>query len=453
MAASAGAAVAPGPRGSKLLRTLVALQRDPLTGFQQVTREYGDVVHFPLLHRSFYLVAHPEDIAHVLHENSRNYRKGTRTYAKIRGLLGDGLVTSDGEVWQRQRQLVQPAFHHRQIAGFASIVTQMTAEALARWRERAERGEAVEVAGEMAHLTLRIVGPALFGTEVGTRKDSVGAAINMALEHTARRAEGLLDLGNFPTPRQRRFRRALAQLDGLVSRLIAERRHGSAGRHDLLSLLLGARGEETGQGLSDAELRDQVLTLLLAGHETTATALTWSCFLLASHPEAQHRLRAEVAEVLGGRTPEHADLASLPYTRRVLQEAMRLFPPLWLIERQAVEADVIAGYPIPAGSTLALSQYVTHRHVAFWEDPDRFDPERFLPERIAARPRYSYFPFGGGPRACVGAGFAMMEAQLILAMIAQSYRLEMLPDQQVAPSAGITLRPRGPVWMRMRAAR
>jgi cytochrome P450 len=448
LAGDAAARAAPGPRGARLLATLLALRKDPLAGFLRATREHGDLVYFPLRHRSFYLAAHPADVARVLYENHGNYRKGTRTYAKIRGLLGNGLVTSDGETWRRQRRLMQPAFHHQRIAAFAPVVAGMAGEALEGWRPRARRGEPVDIAAEMTRLTLGIAGRTLLGAEVGPVSGPVSAAIATALEHTARRAEGLLDLGDPPTPGRRRFRRALARLDALVARLVEERR-GAAARHDLLSLLLEARDERTGEGLDPAELRDQVLTLLLAGHETTATALTWTGHLLARHPEVQERLRREVAEALGSRVPTAADLPGLRYTRMVLQESMRLFPPFWLIERRAVEGDVLGGHPIPAGSTVALSPYVTQRHAAFWEDPDRFDPERFLPERVAARPRYAYFPFGGGPRACIGAGFAMMEGQVILAMLVQRYRLAPAPGERVTTAAGITLRPRGPVRTRI----
>jgi cytochrome P450 len=437
----------------KLLKTLLTLRKDPLAGFLQVTREYGYLVHFPLRHRSFYLVTHPADIARVLHENHRNYRKQTRTYAKIRGLLGDGLVTSDGDVWRRQRRLMQPAFQHQQIAGFAPIVTELAGAVLESWRAPERRGEPIDIGGEMTHLTLGIVGRTLFGDEIRHGSDRVSTAISTALEHTARRAEGFFDPGGIPTPGRRRFRRALAQLDELVYSLIEERRGEGPGRHDLLSLLLEARDEQTGGSLSDAELRDQVLTLLLAGHETTATVLTWTCYLLARDPDVQERLRDEVGQVLGTRTPTNADLPALPFTRMVLQEAMRLYPPFWLIERHATGDDVLSGLSIPAGSTLALCQYVTHRHPAFWEEPERFEPERFLPEKIAARPRYAYFPFGGGPRACLGAGFAMMEAQLILAMLVQRYRSSPAPGPPVVPSAGITLRPRTPILLRVEPVR
>lgn len=435
MAASYVAVRPPGPRGRNLLSSVLALRRHPAEGLLRARREYGDLVFFPLGRRSFYLVSHPRDVARVLHENHGNYRKTTRTYAKIRDLLGDGLVTSDGATWRRQRSLVQPAFHQRQVARFAGTVTDMTARALDRWEPRRRRGQPIDFGAEMRRLTLGIVGRALFGTDVGHDRDSIGHDITCALDHTSHRAEAFFDLPRLPTPRQRRFRRALPRLDRVVHRLIDQRRRDPGDRNDLLSILLGARDEETGQGLSDAEIRDQVLTLLLAGHETTATALTWTAYLLTRHPDVQDRVRDDL--------PDH------PFTRRVLQESMRLFPPFWSIERSAATSDTLAGHTIPAGATITLSQYVTHRDPGIWPDPDRFDPDRFLPDQVAARPRYAYFPFGGGPRACIGAGFAMAEAQLILSMLVHRYRLSLEPEQRVRTAAGITLRPRSPILMRL----
>lgn len=442
---------APGPRGVALCRALLGLARDPLSEFRRATEEFGSVVHFSFGSRSFHLIAHPSDIAHVLHGNQRNYRKDTRTYAKIRDILGDGLVTSDGDTWQRQRALVQPAFHHEQISLFASTVVELTRDVLAGWRRHAVDGGTVDIGAEMTRLTLNIVARALFGVRAEVATGSTNAAITCALSHTAARAEGFFDFGNLPTPGGRRFRRALAQLDRLVGELIDERRRVPPERTDLLSLLLRARDEESGEGLGDAELRDQVLTLLLAGHETTATVLTWTSHLLARNPAVQDRLRAQIEATLNHEAPTYRCLTRLPYLRMVVQESMRLYPPFWLIERAAVQDDVLGGYAIAAGSTIALSQYVTHRHPSFWRDPDTFDPDRFLPEHVASRPRFAYFPFGGGARSCVGAGFAMMEAQLVLAMLIQQYRLIPVSAEQVRPAAGITLRPHAAVLMRMEA--
>lgn len=431
---------APGPRGLGLLRTVAALRRDPLRALLAARAELGDVVRFPLLHRTFFLVAHPDGVDRVLHANAGNYRKQTRTYAKIRELMGEGLVTSDGGTWRRHRELVQPAFHHRQIERFAAVVHRNTAELLDEWcRHPAHAPIALE--RDIRHLTLRTVGHALFGQEVGTRPGSIGADITAALAYCGRRAEGVFDPGWLPTPSRRAFSRARSRLDALVSRLIAERTLRSSDP-DMLSMLLDARDPETGDGLSEDEIRDQVLTLLLAGHETTATTLVWTCHLLCKHPDVQERLASEAAAVLGGRAPGFNDLRRLPYSSMVLHESMRLFPPIWMVERRAMAEDEVGGFRIPAGSIIALSQYVTHRHPDVWEEPERFRPERFRPENAAGRPRGAYFPFGGGPRGCIGAGFALMEAQLVLAMLLQRFRIDSLPGQRVAARAGITLRPR-----------
>lgn len=442
---------APGPRGLDVLRRVAALRRDPLRALLAARADLGDVVRFPLLHRSFFLVAHPEGVDHVLHANAANYRKCTRTYRKIRELMGDGLVTSEGTGWRRQRDLVQPAFRHQQIDRFAAVVARNTAELVDRW-SRLPDHQPTPLEREIRHLTLRTVGHTLLGQEVGTHPGSTGAAIVTALAYSGRRAEALLDPWRLPTPARRAFIRARSLLDVLVARLIDERASRPA-EPDLLSMLLDARDPETGEGLCRAEIRDQVLTILLAGHETTATALVWTCFLLSEHPAVQERLAAEAAAVLAGRPAEFSDLVRLRYTRMVLEESMRLFPPIWMVERRCTEADEIGGFHIPAGSIVALSQYVTHRHPDVWEEPERFRPERFRPERARGRPRGGYFPFGGGPRGCIGAGFAMMEAQLILAMLCERFRLEPVSGQRVQTRGGITLRPRRHLWLHLRHRR
>lgn len=407
------------------------------------------MVLLPFGHRAFYLITHPEDVARVLQKNASGYTKSTRTYAKIRSLLGDGLLTSEGPDWVRQRRLVQPAFHARRIQEFAALVAELAAESAETWAVTARRGHPVELGTEMTRLTLRIVGHAFFGTEIGERSDAIGSAIRTALRHTSRRAEGVLDLGAFPTPGSRRFGRALRTLEQLVSEIVEETRQRPGESRHLLSLLLEARDGDTGETLDDREIRDQVLTLLLAGHETTATALAWTSYLLSRNPAEQDRLGMEVTRVLNGRLVSHADLGDLPYTRAVVQEALRLFPPLWLIERRARVEDLIGGVRVPASATIALSPYVTHRHPQFWTDPDRFDPGRFLSGAAGNRVPFAYFPFGGGPRACIGAGFAMMEAELILATLASRFRLEPASGREVRPRPGVTLRPAGPILVQL----
>lgn len=434
----------PGPRGLDVPWTLLALRDDPLGALLEVRRKHGDLAYLPLLHRGFFLATHPRHVDHVLRSSADRYRKGTRSYAKIRALLGDGLVTSEGDKWRRHRALIQPALHPQRIAGFRSIVAALTDETLEGWREPAARGEPIAIDREMRRLTLRIVGRALFGREIGVGAGSLGAAIDTALRFTARRVEGLVDPGWMPTPARRRFHKALTRLDRTVHRLLEEPRPPGTDAGNLLSMLVEAR-EAGDRSMTDDELRDQVLTLLLAGHETTAAALTWTLHRLGRHPGVQDRVREEAAA-----GPVVPDLRELAYTRTVVQESMRLFPPVWMIERRAAVEDTIDGYRIPAGSVIALSQYVTHRHPAFWPDPERFDPDRFRADQSARRPRSAYFPFGAGPRTCVGAGFATMETVLIVAMVTGRYRLESAPGPDPEPRPGITLRPSGPLPLQVR---
>lgn len=319
---------------------------------------------------------------------------------------------------------------------------------LDRWRTHAEQGRAVDVFSEMMRLTLEIVGRTLLSSDVSGDTDAVGQAVTILREHVNYRAMRLFTLPErFPTPRNLRFKRALRTVDTVVYGMIEERRRAGRDTGDLLSMLLLTRDEETGEGMSDKQLRDEVMTIFLAGHETTASVLAWTWYLLSAHPEVEGRLHDELSQVLDGRPPTFEDLPHLKYTRMVIEESIRLYPPAWSVGRTAIADDEIGGYRIPANSQVTLSPYVTHRHRAFWENPERFDPERFTPERVAERPRYAYFPFGGGPRQCIGNEFAMMEAQLILAMVAKTYRLRQIPGHPVEPEPVITLRPRHGVLM------
>ena len=438
-----GRHIAPGPRGSILFGNLYDVRRDPLRFYLEAQRHYGDVVRL----RSFYpftwhLISHPDDIEHVLRGNYQNYPKGM-LIKQVAALAGQGLVTSEGELWLRQRRLAQPAFHRQRLAALAGTMAGAAEALVERWHAPAMREQPIDVAVEMMRLTLQVVGQALFSTDISGAADAVGRAMPVALEHIDYRMTHIKLLPDrFPTPRNRRFWQAKRTLDQVVYNTIEERRRAGTDQGDLLSMLLLARDEETGTGMSDTLLRDEVMTILVAGHETTAVALSWTWYLLAQHPEVERRLHAELDAVLGGRTPTFEDLPSLPYTKMVIEETMRLYPPAWGMVRQAREADEIGGYHIPANSIIAIVQYVTHRHQDFWDRPEEFDPERFTPERSASRPRFAYFPFGGGPRQCIGNNFAMMEAQLILATVAQRYRLRLVPGHPVEPRPMLTLRPR-----------
>lgn len=327
-------------------------------------------------------------------------------------------------------------------------MTEAAASMLERWRAPAAAGQPVDLMAEMSALTLSVVGRALFSMDLTGDAAEVGRAMLIALEHLTHQMTHFLPMPPIvPTPRNLRFRRARRELDRVVFGIIDQRRHAGTDAGDLLSMLLLARDAETGEGMSDRQLRDEVMTFILAGHETTAVTLAWVWHLLSMHPRVEERLRAEVTEVLGSRTPTMKDLADLAFTKRVVEETMRLFPAVPALSRQTIAADEIGGYQIPANTVLFMSPYVTQRLPGLWEEPEKFDPDRFTVERSAGRPRFAYFPFGGGPRLCIGNEFAMMEAQLILAMVVQRYRLLAVPGHVVEPEVRVTLRPRTGVMM------
>ena len=433
----------PGPRYWTPISGGRELRRDPLGYVAALARDFGDIVLLRLGHIRVYLLFHPDHIRHILQENHTNYVKGP-IIARTKVLIGEGLFTSEGDFWRRQRRLAQPAFHRARIAGFVDTMVRATSERLAGWERHAARGEPFDVAAEMSELTLRVVGRTLFGGDLSGQAAAVGRALHDALEFTADRSMRYLALPlALPIRRHRVFRRARAELDRVVYDVIDARRRNGVRDDDLLGMLMSARDEETGEGMTPRQLRDEVMTFFLAGHETTAVALAWTWYLLAGHPEVASRLRDEIAGVLADRPPTLEDMPRLPLVRQVVEEDMRLYPPVWGIGRQALRDDTIGGYAIPAGSVVNASPYVTHRHPAFWPDPERFDPERFAPEVASRRPRFAYFPFSGGPRLCIGETFALVEAQIVVAMVMQRYRLGLLPGHVVVPQVHLTLRPRG----------
>jgi cytochrome P450 len=415
-------------------------------------REHGDVVRMrfggPLVG---YLIVHPDGVKHVLQDHAANYGKDPWYNDKLRAVLGDGLFTSEGASWRHQRRLAQPAFHRQRIAALGVAMTEASQALADAWRRREHPSEPVDVWREMMGLTMRIVSRSLLGSEVGSDTSFIGEAIETSVDYTYGRMESYLDLpGKLPLPSTLRFRSALAQLDAIAYRVIKEKRGRPEVSGDLLSLLLSARDEETDECLSDRELRDQVMTIFLAGHETTAVALSWTWYLLSRHPEIRRRLLNELSDVLGGRVPTVDDLTQLPYLGHVVDEALRLFPPAWILSRRPIEDDEIMGYRIPARAPVFLSPYLTHRHPTFWSNPEGVDPGRFEAEVVAARPRFAYFPFGGGPRQCIGLAFASVEARLVLATIAQVFLLDLVPGHPVALDPRITLRPRYGLPMTLR---
>jgi cytochrome P450 len=421
-----------------MLGQLLAFRRDPLEFLSRIAREYpGDVVRFRPGPRDSYLLKDPELVKEVLVTRQHDFRKSRGLeWAKL--FLGEGLLTSEGDFHTRQRRLAQPAFHRQRIGGYADDMVRRTVAARDRW----SAGQVLDVDGEMMRLTLGVVCSTLFGTDVASA-DEVREDLATIIELFPRFSLPLFGLiQKLPLPSNARFNRALARMDALVYRIIAERQRDPSDRGDLLSMLLLARDEEGGGRMSDRQLRDEVFTLLLAGHETTSNALTWAWYLLSQNPEADARWREELRRVLGERAATALDLPALRYTEMVLAESMRLFPPAWAMGRRALRDLTLGGFPIRKGDIVTVSPYVMHRDERFWPDPLRFDPDRFTAEAKAARPRFAYFPFGAGARSCIGEPFAWMEGVLLLATIGQRWRLRLQPGQVVEPKALMTLRPR-----------
>jgi cytochrome P450 len=430
---------------------------DRLGFLVRTARDYGGVARFVIRGRSVFLVTAPDSVKRVLQDNADNYGRKTRSVAALRDTLGNGLLTTTGPSWWRNRRLAQPSFHKQRLAGFAGIMAEASADFVDRLARAGAGGACFDVVPELSRLTLRILGRCLFERELTDDADAVGGALQVVLHHTIHKLGSLIPLpGAVPTPRNLRFRNALRALDKVVLSLIGERRRAGTDRGDLLSALLAARDEETGEGLDDRQLRDEVMTLLLAGHETTAMALSWTFYLLSLHPGARRAVEGEVDAALApGARARVEDLPRLRQTRMVLDESLRLYPPAWVITRSADGPDELGGYAIPAGSAVLLSPYVTQHDPALWDDPEGFDPERFAPERVTpeaeeARPRYAYYPFGGGPHLCIGAGFAIMEATIVLATVARHLRLDLEPGRPVAIDPLVTLRPKPGIWMTAR---
>ena len=442
----------PGPEGLPVLGSIVDVRKDPLEMFERGRREYGDTVRYRFGPFDMVAIHRPEDIRTVLLERAEDFHKSP-TYE---GLKLEGLLTSEGAFWKRQRKLMTPAFHHKRLLGFCEHMVGCASDLADEWDQLAsgERPPIIDLHAQMLSLTFRIVGLTLFSTELSDKAGDMGPALATVLEHANHLAVSMLLAPPtwLPTPRNVRFQAAMKVVDDVVLGIIAERRRTHEDTGDLLSMLMAAT-DETGEiHMSDRELRDEVATLVLAGHETTAQALTWTFMLLSRHPEIERRVVAEIQAVCGDRPPTMQDLPALEYTGRVIDEAMRLYPPAWLFERQALVDLELDGYFIPAGTLVAVSPWVLHRHPEHWPNPEGFDPDRFLPERVAARPRYTYLPFGGGPRQCIGVNFALYEAKLVLATLLQRYSAELLPAQDLRTEAAVTLRPAHgmKMWLRKR---
>jgi cytochrome P450 len=438
----------PAMKGRAILGVWREYLRNPPAFLEKAARECGDVVRFRLVHENAYLLNHPDWIKEVLVTNQTNFTK-SRMLERARMLLGDGLLTSEGDFHRRQRRLVQPAFHRDRLAGYAASMV----EGAARWRDQWHTGAELDVSQSMMRLSMAIVARTLFSADIASEADEISAALGQVFELF----EALLMpfsqwLEKLPLPSVRRFERARDRLDQTIYRLIAERRASGRDTGDLLSMLLLSQDEEgdsgkSGRGMSDEQVRDEALTLLLAGHETTANALTWTWYLLSQNPDAEAKLHAELDYVLAGRLPTLEDVPALGYTEGVFAEALRLYPPAWAIGRRAKQDFSIGEFKIPARSIVLMSPWVVQRDARWFPDPLRFAPERWKPEESEARPKFSYFPFGGGARVCVGERFAWMEGVLVIAAIAGRWRFRMAPGQHVDTKARITLRPKYPLRM------
>jgi cytochrome P450 len=449
-------AVVPKYRSAPWLGPTLEVQRDPLGFLFKVAQQHGDVAQIDFIGVKAFLVTHPRDVERILVEKQRSYPKQTRGYRALRLILGNGMLTSEGSFWLRQRRLAQPAFHRERLKGFLELMTSSTEGMIDAWKPKLG-GPAFDIAPEMMSLTLKIVCEALMSTDVGSHTGEVGEALSTILAECLHRTVSPLLLPlSVPSPRNRRFVRARAVLDGVVNELIAARRKqgepylGPGGRADLLSMLMSAKDEDTGEQMTDAQLRDEVMTLILAGHETTANALTWTLSLLSRHSDVERKLRAELAQVLGNGPVTLEALSRLTYLESVLKESMRLYPPVWSLARLVTEDDTLGGYRIPARSIVLMSPYITHRDPRFWPNPEGFDPDRWS-QPDEHRPRYAYFPFSGGPRKCIGDVFAMMEAKVVLATLLPKVKLTLAPGETPHPEPLITLRVKG--GARMHAAK
>ncbi len=393
------------------------------------------------------VMVNSSELAHALLVEHADAFHKPQVFRFLKTLIGNGLLTSDGEEWRSQRHLAAPAFQHRRIAAYAQVIANYAEQAQAEWHD----GAKIDVVNEMMRLTLRIAGKTLFDTDVLGDTEEIGVALGAALHYIDQQGSRLLaPPPSWPTPANLRHRKTIARLDAIVARMIAERRASGEDKGDLLSMLLAVRDEGNGAGMTDRQVRDEAMTLLLAGHETTAIVLAWSLVLLARHPHIYARLRDEACAALCGRTPTFEDLPKLPYALQVFKEAMRLYPPVYVTARSATRDVELCGRRIAKGTLVLLSPYTMHRRPEYFAAPERFDPERFAPEGAQRWPRHAYIPFGGGRRICIGNHFALMQGQLILATLAQRLALQLAPSQRVAADPRLTLRPKGRITMTAR---
>ena len=415
-------------------RGIRAMVREPLQFFQSITSEYGDIVCYRPAPEPAYLINHPDYIRHVLVDNNRNYTKATSSNLLFNKVIGEGLLTSEGERWRKQRRMMQPTFHHTRIEQLDSMIVEATLSMLVQWQKKFEANEPIDVTREMSALTLTITTRSLFGVDLKDEVREVGEVIDRAASYLEK-------------PSNPRLIQSVQEFGAVVDRIIHQRKQDFKDGGDLLSAMIMARDEKTGAAMDDEQLRYQVMTLMLAGYETTASTLSWTWYLLSQDAAVVKRLRDEVRKVLQGRPPQFSDLEHMPYIEMVLDESLRLFPTAWTLGRRAIANDEIDGYHIPADTVIAICIYTLHRHPNFWDRPDAFDPERFTAENIKKRNKFAYIPFGAGPRQCIGNNFGLMEAALVMASVLQRFELHLMPGMDIQPQPLFVLRPNRDMMM------
>jgi cytochrome P450 len=441
--------IPPGPKGWPLVGVTLEVRRDPLGTMRRVAREYGDIVSLPIAFQDRILLSHPDYVEQLLVIQQGNFHKSELTKRVTEGLLGQGLLISEGEFWRRQRRLAQPAFHRSRIHEYAATMLESAQAQIRPWHDGEER----DVASEMMSLTLDVAVRTLFGTTLPAEAQQVGRAMTFLMRYQLRRQRSPVRIPeNWPTPENRRAERERGFVDSLVYRIIEDRKSQPHANHrnDLLSMLMAAMDED-GSQMTPKQLRDETMTLFLAGHETTAQMLSWTWYMLGENPSAERRLHEELSSVLGGRPPEVSDLGRLRYLQAVMNEVLRMYPPAYILGRTSITPCQIGGYDFPAGSTMLCSQWVMHRDPRYFADPDEFRPERWLDGLANRLPAGAYFPFGDGPRRCIGQGFALLEAAIVIGTLAQRFRLRLVPGHPVVPEPLVTLRPRNGIRMTLEA--
>ena len=430
----------PGPRGLPILGVMPEMVSDMLGLFTKTSREFGGIAQFKLLNSTYFLITNPDYVKYILQDNYKNYIRG-RSVETGRILLGNGLPLIDGDFWLRERRLLQPAFHREKLAALTSTANRVIESFIQNWEQNAQNGKPLDLDEDMMHLTLTVIIKSMFSADIDNKIQALSHAFNVASKFMLWRSQQMWAPPlSIPVPRNVEYNRAFKVLNDTIYPLIADARKNP--KDDLLGMLLAMRDEETGEGMTDQQARDEVVTIFFAGHETTAASMAWAFYLLSEHPEVEERVRVELKRVLHGRIPTSADLPKLTYTQQVIQEVLRLYPAAYLFAREAVMDDVIDGYPIPPKTLIFITPFITHRDPTYWPDPERFDPGRFAPEQVSSRPRHIYYPFGEGPHVCIGNNFALMEMQLILAIALQRFHLTLVPNHPIALKPEATLRPK-----------